>query len=195
MFLCGRLLDPDGGFAAFLTDATIAEPAADLGLGGARGDIACVLSEVLLIWQQLETVPRRAHFSPAVAGICGVIGAILVSRALACRELQKANVSGKIARAMGFLDIDEAYLAWRLLALAQGRCPDPSPDVQEAIDRLWSAMMTWPTDYLQEYVTFGALVDLDRPPRAAPGAVSGSLEALFATPDDLSIDDCYAALQ
>ncbi|KAJ2708548.1 hypothetical protein H4R19_004688, partial [Coemansia spiralis] len=197
MFLCGWLFDPGQAFAAFLMSGSVPEPATDPGDSSTQGDASRVLSESLLLWQQLETAPPRTHFSPAVAGLCSVVGGVVLSGALAGDGVKDARVAERIAQAMRMLNADEAYLAWRLLVLIWIRRPEllaRSPAALGAVDALWSATAACPTEYLRGYLSFGILGDLADRPLAEPGPASDSLGSLLAVREGWSIDDCYDTL-
>ncbi|KAJ2280686.1 hypothetical protein GGH14_002265, partial [Coemansia sp. RSA 370] len=197
MVICGRLFDPVGQFDKFLLHGTSAETSVDYNTDSAQGDAVRILSEIMLIWQQLETLPSRSYYSPAVLALCSATGGLVASGLVDSRMLRKLGVTTTISKTLAWLDIDEAYVAWRLLTFIQERFPEPllwSVETQTAIDRLWQATALRPTEPLQNYAFF----KIYETPEDAYGKISDtnrvSLEALFPAAHNSSATDRYPDL-
>ncbi|KAJ2800266.1 hypothetical protein H4R20_004125, partial [Coemansia guatemalensis] len=197
-YLCTQLFDPDRRYAEFILHAGMIEPAASLGIVDLQEYPSRVLSEVLLIWQQLSTTSSRPQFSPAVVCLCNITGCLFASGLIDSQKLRELDVVGRIARTMDLLELDEAYIGWRLLAFVLERYPEVSEwrtGLRSKIDHLWQTTAERPLEHLCDYDTFDIPTSQDRQQSLALESDSKSLEKLYLYQHECSVSSRYLSLR
>ncbi|KAJ2726135.1 hypothetical protein GGI07_000774 [Coemansia sp. Benny D115] len=153
--LCIRLFDPDANFAKYLQSASAIESISEFNLVDAQDTAEDVLAELLCVWRRLKVIPPRAQFSQAAVSLCHATGSILVSGRIDSQQVQQLGVVDAIAESIRCLNIDEAYLAWRIAALLETQYADLSAWSSEAvttqIDSIWSMTAVCQPECLRNY--------------------------------------------
>ncbi|KAJ2079660.1 hypothetical protein H4R24_003630 [Coemansia sp. RSA 988] len=197
-YLCTQLFDPDRHYEEFVLYAGMLEPAANLGILNLQESPSCVLSEVLLIWKQIRTTCSRQQFSPAIPCLCSITGCLFASGLIDGQNLRELDAVGRISQAMDSLELDEAYICWRLLTFALEWYPDASKwctDLRPRFDHLWHATAERPIEHLCNYEAFGILASEDQEHNVEPDAHSNSLKQLYSYQHDCSFSSRYSLLR
>ncbi|KAJ2849618.1 hypothetical protein GGI22_005507, partial [Coemansia erecta] len=100
-----------------------------------------LLYELVQMWRRLEASPSRARFGPTVVSLCCSVGSAIASSWIDTQLFKQHNILGLVSKAIEWLDIDEAYLAWRLIILAGELYPGLSgwdTDLEPKIAAFWN---------------------------------------------------------
>ncbi|KAJ2568751.1 hypothetical protein IW140_003634 [Coemansia sp. RSA 1813] len=152
MCLLVRLLDPDRLFYKYLLNIESIEHLADFSLVNTQDFPSELLYELVQIWRQLETSPSRSRFGPTVVSLCCSIGSAITSGWIDAQLYKEHSLLGMISKAMGWLDIDEAYIAWRLVILIGEQYPKSSnwdADLEANIAAFWNMTLERSVEYIR----------------------------------------------
>ncbi|KAJ2625433.1 hypothetical protein GGI25_000528 [Coemansia spiralis] len=117
MHLYVGLFDPKGLFRRYLLNFECVEAMSEFSIVNMHESSSELFCTISWLWQQLETMPSRSQFSPTVVSLGCAIGSALVSGCIDVQQIRRIDLVRLVARTMEYLDVDEAYIAWRLIIL------------------------------------------------------------------------------
>ncbi|KAJ2558982.1 hypothetical protein EV175_000555, partial [Coemansia sp. RSA 1933] len=139
-------------FHKYLVNIESIEPLDEFSLVNTQEFPSELLYELVQIWRNLEKSPSRSRFGPTAVSLCCAVGSAIASGWIDAQLSNQHNIRCVVSKAMHWLDIDEAYIAWRLVILIGEQYPELSKwdaDLEARIAAFWNATLERSAEYIR----------------------------------------------